>query len=62
LLAVQDKTKNLFASLPDHHFGLGTTHRGLIDECCRYIYNVRDFPRSLRFVYDLLRSRHHDAR
>ena len=46
----------------DPDFGVARAHAPLADEGCRYIYNVRDFPRSLRLAYGLLCRRHHEQR
>ncbi len=54
--------EDLLANVRDQYFSVAKAHPGLADERCRYIYNVRDFPRSLRLVYDLLGRRHHERR
>ncbi len=54
--------QDLLANVRDQYFSVAMAHPGLADERCRYIYNMRDFPRSLRLVYDLLRCRHHERR
>jgi hypothetical protein len=62
LLTTGEETKDLFANVRNEYFRVATAHPGLADERCRYIYNVRDFPRSLRLVYDLFGRRHHERR
>jgi hypothetical protein len=57
-LAVWEEAKNLLTSVIDQHFGFAPAHRGLADESCGYIDNVRDFPRSPGFVSEFLGSRH----